>query len=152
MFIAEADFSALSLLSLPKVPLIRDLIPVNDFSLLLFADFTSDPPILPFPSLLLRSELSAPSRLFCRSTVSIVVWLICFKSGNVGLCSTVLISSNNFRSLSAFGFPDSGIFDMFSNKIVWRQDKCRPRSDFSLGGPLVDSAGIHSSSANGLEI
>ena len=63
-----------------------------------------------------------------------------------------LMSSRSWRSLSALGFPFSGILDIFSNNIVWRHDKCRPRSDFSLGGPFVDKAGIQPSSANGLDI
>ena len=62
------------------------------------------------------------------------------------------MSSRSCRSLSALGFPFSGILDIFSNKIVCRQDKCLPRSDFSLGGPFVERAGIQPSSANGLEI
>ena len=92
--------------------------------------------------------------LFCclANTVSEVVWLIWVRYELVGLFRIELMSSKSWRSLSAFGFPVSGILDIFSNKIVWRQDKCRPKSDFSLGGPFVDSAGIHPSSASGLEI
>ena len=66
----------------------------------------------------------------------------------VGLFKMLLMSSNNCRSLTDLALS-VGNLDTFSKRMVWREDKYRPRSDFSTGKLRF---GIQQSSETGLEI